>query len=265
MKLMLQLHVLCLLAFNFITDTSTCQPGQVDPPSYEEYDLDLSNLNHTYISLKAYQNDTVIIGGVHEGDRIVLRDAEQMVIQFRNCLIRSSHPEDALVFQGPVLNTTIDAKGLILKQGGLTFWDQLTNVSVQAGTVDSTHTGIRATKDLPHSNITIEGWSISNATHEGIYLGVSKDTPQHLTGVFITQNKIRNCGWDGIQVGNSKFAVIFGNSLDFCGIAGEYGQDYGITINPGSLVYLYDNTIRNTLKPVQVLDSRAFLHAPPKN
>ena len=55
---------------------------------------------------------------------------------------------------------------------------------------------------------------------------------------------------------------VYDNVIEHTGTGGVYGQDYGITINPGSLGFYFDNEISATAKSMQILDSRVFFHAP---
>jgi len=233
------------------------------PDSILEVDIDLSKIEHNYIDLSAYEGRQVRIGGHYHGDRIVLKNTSNIQIVFVDCEIKTTHIEDALVFSDEtVANLEITGDELLLHSGGLTFWGQLNGVQLQGGTAVHGHTGIRATKDVVHNNVSISNWHITDMSHEGIYIGVSQDTPLDNHHFNIFENTIKNTGWDAIQVGNVQSFFIHSNSVTNAGNTSEYGQDYGIAINPGSLGYLYDNDIQQTLKPVQILNSRVFFHAP---
>lgn len=238
-----------------------CSPKQpvVNSPSL---DIDLSEIQHNYLSLADYRGDTVFIGGSYEGDRLVFKEVRDVVMVFVDCSIKSTHPEDALVFADSVSQLQLWAQELTIEGGGITFWSRLRDSRLYGGHIKNTHTGIRATQDVAHQNVTVENWLIENTSHEGIYLGVSKKTDQAGSGLYILNNTLLNCGWDGIQIGNTRYAMISGNQLRQCGLVGEYGQDYGITVNPGSVAYIFDNDIQETAKPIQVLDARVFFHAP---
>ncbi|MEL7222959.1 MAG: right-handed parallel beta-helix repeat-containing protein [Bacteroidota bacterium] len=231
-------------------------------PPNRPIDINLSSLSSRYIDLSKHSSDTITISGIYSGDRLVFSKAEKKVIHFQNATISSTHAEDAMAFNGPVLDVEILAQGLRLSGGGITFWNILSNVEIIGGRIDSTHTGIRFTQDLPHKNVTIRNWMITNASHEGIYMGPSKSSSNKGSGFFVMDNTITNTGWDPVQVGNVTYFVISGNSITNGALAKEYGQDYGITVNPGSLGYIYNNEIANIPKPIQILDSRAFFHAP---
>ena len=121
----------------------------------------------------------VFIGGHYTGDRIVLRNTANLSIVFVDCIINSTHPEDALVFADTlVAKVKVEADQLRLNGGGLTFWGKLRQVSLRGGTIANGHTGIRATQDLAHRHVKISDWTIQNMTHEGIYFGISQDTPE---------------------------------------------------------------------------------------
>ncbi len=239
-----------------------CSVGKFQPREIVLLNIDLSKLSTNYLSLADYQEDTVVIGGNYTGDRLVFKNVRDVVMIFVDCSINSTHAEDALVFADPVYQLEMWAEELTVEGGGITFWSLASNVRLSGGSIRNTHTGIRATQDVPHQNITIENWYIENTTHEGIYLGVSKATDKAGTGFLIQKSTLENSGWDGIQVGNTRHAVMTDNTLRKCGVVNQYGQDYGITVNPGSLAYIYNNTILETEKPIQVLDARVFFHAP---
>lgn len=242
-----------------------CGTEEIPAPSPEappvELDINLEKLSSNYLSLDKYSGDTVVIGGQYEGDRIVLKDASEVYLKFHDCTIRSTHSEDALVFGEAVSNTVLDGRGLHLIGGGITFWSSFNDVQLYGGRIDSTHTGIRATQEAASRHILISGWSIAYTSHEGIYIGPSKASETKVQGVVVTGNKLFRCGWDGIQIGNCGYFVLYDNIVWDAGLSKEYGQDYGVTINPGSLGYCYNNQVTAT-KPMQVLDSRVFFHAP---
>lgn len=253
--LLLPLTYQCAAETEDITPTTT--------PATEKVDIDLATITNNYVDLTTYQGKIVRIGGHYLGDRIVLQNTSNLEIVFVNCYIHSRHAEDALVFADEtVSNMMVEADGLHLEGGGITFWGQVLNVSLHGGKIRDGHTGIRATKDAAHNNINISGWEISDMTHEGIYLGVSQDTPKDNQSFNIFENTIVNTGWDAIQVGNTTGFSIYHNNILNAGNTEEYGQDYGITINPGSLGYVYENDIQSTPKEIQILDSRVFFHAP---
>ncbi len=247
----------------FILLAAGCVSTTLPPPpqAVRPLDIDLGTLNNRYIDFSKLP-DTVVIGGSYVGDRIVFQNASGKHLIFQRCELRSTHPEDAIALAGDVAKLTMLADGLTLTGGGITFWGKLTNVFIQGATIDSTHTGIRATSDAAHSNVVVAGCRISNTTHEGIYLGVSKATATKAQHIYITGNTLYNIGWDAIQVGNTTVFRISENNIRGAGVAAAYGQDYGITVNPGSIGYIWGNAISDTPKPVQVLDSRAFFHQP---
>ena len=228
-----------------------------------EVDIDLSKIEHNYIDLSTYTSRQIRIGGHYQGDRIVLQNTSNMEIVFVDCTIKTTHIEDALVFADEnISNLDVTATELMVEGGGLTFWGRLDGVYLHGGTINDGHTGIRATKDVAHNNLTISDWHIYNMTHEGIYMGVSQDTPLDNHEFHIFDNTIEDTGWDAIQVGNVQGFYIHSNKVTNAGNTNEYGQDYGVTINPGSLGYLFENNIQQTVKPIQILNSRVFFHAP---
>lgn len=246
-----------------LTQCAAETDDMTQPDSTLDVDIDLSKIEHHYIDLSTYASHQIRIGGHYQGDRIVLQNVSNKEIIFVDCQIESTHAEDALVFSDEVVrNLELFASELLLRGGGLTFWGQLDGVHLQGGVITNGHTGIKATKDRAHNNLTIVGWHISNMSHEGIYMGVSEDTPLDNHEFHIFENTVEDTGWDAIQVGNVQDFFIHTNHITNAGSDNEYGQDYGITINPGSLGYVYENDIQQTLKPIQILNSRVFFHAP---
>ena len=248
-----------------VPDTEITTDDHDDDYAYDNVDLDidLGNIDNRYINLSAYAGKTVYIGGQYTGDRIVLQNTSNLEIVFHNCRIQSTHEEDALVFgDESVSGLVVEGDGLEITGGGITFWGHLDQVQLRGGKICDGHTGIRATQDLAHRHVSVNNWHITDMTHEGIYLGISQDTDKDNHHFYVFDNKIERTGWDAIQVGNVQQFYIYNNIVDYAGADQAFGQDYGVTINPGSLGYFYENEITNTPKPVQILESRVFFHAP---
>ncbi|MEM1214715.1 MAG: right-handed parallel beta-helix repeat-containing protein [Bacteroidota bacterium] len=267
------LIITLLLPLTYQCAADVEQPIELDPitttaveTDYEDnvvLDIDLATITNNYVNLSSYDGQTVHIGGQYIGDRVVLQNVSNVEIVFHNCHIESTHAEDALVFaDASVSNLIVEGDGLHLSGGGITFWGHLDQVQLRGGTITNGHTGIRATQDLAHRHVSVSNWHISHMTHEGIYLGVSQDTDKDNQHFHVFDNTIENTGWDAIQVGNVQQFYIYNNSIKRAGISQDYGQDYGATINPGSLGYFYQNEIVETAKPIQILESRVFFHAP---
>jgi len=195
--------------------TTPIPPSKPETPDLPptEVDIDLTLSKGGYIDLLPYKGDTAIIGGYYSGDRIIFTNSSEVYLKFVQCRITSTHAEDALVFSDDVRNMTLDGKGLEVFGGGITFWRSFNNVRLLHGKIKGTHTGIRATQDYASGLIIIDGWQITDASHEGIYIGPSKASNTKVAGVIIKNNLIYNCGWDGIQVGNTSYFNVFNNDV----------------------------------------------------
>lgn len=223
-------------------------------------DIDLDDTPSAYIDLAKY-GPRVVITGRWAGPRLVLRNVQDKHIVFHNARIESTHAEDALCIDGPCRGCTFEGRGRWQMDGALTFWGVAFNVTIKGLRSKGAHTGIRATRNVAHGNVTIAHCYITDTSHEGVYIGPSKaDEANALGKVIVEHCTFYNNGWDAIQVGNCLYARIGNNSIDRAGTKDAAGQDYGITINPGTVAFLHGNKITNTLKAVQVLDSRAFFH-----
>lgn len=244
---MLSHHLLLVLSLTFSIGLAA-QPRTLD--------LDKLPTRGGYIDLSKYARE-ITVQGRYRGPRLVLTNARNRSLRFKNATIESSHAEDALCISGPAVNLKLC--GDLEMDGALTFWKNLNNVTIEGLTIQGAHTGIRATQPQSSQNITIRKCTLSNIKHEGIYLGPHQLTPQKLNTVTIEDNIVRRTGWDGIQVGNCQNCTITGNTIIQAARARKQWQDFGICINPGSLVYLRNNKIEQTPKRMQVLDSRAFL------
>ena len=238
----------------------------VSVPQAPRTDIDLSGLRQDarYIDLSRFSRDTIYLTGHYTGDRIVFRGARGKVVVLWGAKVTTTHAEDAIAVDGDAVNFSIIAyHGATLEKGGLTFWARLESVNILGLTVRDGHTGIRATRDLPHRYVTIEQCNISNMSHEGIYIGPSKRSPNFGSGLVIKDCNISDTGWDGIQAGNYKNANLLGNKIDKAGTAKAFGQDYAITLNYGGLYFLAGNTVTNSPKILQSLsedDTRTFIH-----
>lgn len=222
-------------------------------------DIDLSKIEKAQIDLSEYSK-SLEITGKYKGERLVFKNADGHVLRFVNVEIQTSHPEDAIAFDGYVRNLVIIGERKALLSGALTFWGIVEGLEVSGLRFRNCHSGIRITSPQPHSNITIKDCHFLKISHEGLYIGPSTATNAKVSNVKILRCKFNMIGWDAIQVGNAVVAEIYNNEITQAGTAKVYGQDYGITVNPGSIAYINNNTITDTEKPVQILDSRAFFH-----
>lgn len=220
--------------------------------------IKLDSIFNPIVDLSGYENEVRLYGN-YFGPRIIFKNASDHKLVFWNAFIRTTHSEDAIAFEGSVSNLRILGYQFTCT-GAITFWGHVTDLYVYGVKLKSAHTGIRITQDFPHKNISVLYCKFTGISHEGVYIGVSKDTPSDLSNVKIIGNEFDGIGWDAIQVGNCLSCEIYDNTVKDAGNRRMYGQDYGITINPGSIAYLDNNKILKTDKKIQVLDSRAFFH-----
>ncbi len=216
--------------------------------------LDLSSLKSNTIDLKG-RTGTIQVKGNWNGDRLILKNAQNLILDFRSTVkIQSSHKEDALILENPRKLTIKGNKKLHLNQS-ITVWGNASQLTLDGIRITGAHTGIRINQNQPYQDLTIQHCLIKDCQFEGIYIGPHYKSNQQLARVIIRNNQISDCGWDGIQVGNCAQFEVEANKLSRCGKKQEWGQDFAITINPGSQGKLKNNKVKGK---IQVLDSRAF-------
>jgi hypothetical protein len=217
--------------------------------------LNLDSLKERYFDLAPYKGREVVFKGRYKGDRIVFRNAQNVKITFKG-KIESTHPEDAIAFLGDVNGLSIS--GSLKVNNAVTFWATMKDVDITGIRSVGAHTGIRATQDRPHSNVFIHFNKFVDTKHEGIYIGPSYLAAAISRNVRIVHNTFIRTGWDSAQVGNCSGCFIEKNMFIKAAVADELYQNWTITVNPGSLVYLRKNLFLGCPNRVQCLDSRCF-------
>ena len=217
--------------------------------------IDLDNLKQNYVDLSRYEGDTVIFKGHYQGDRLVFKNADNISLHFIG-KISTTHAEDAVVFSGDVSGLVVS--GNLRLDGAMTFWAKLYDVEISGMHFNRAHTGIRFTQQWPHEWVRIHDNTFNRIEHEGIYAGPHYGNPDKLRNIQIYNNRLVSTGWDAIQVGNCLDCTIERNKIIRAGTRKEYGQDWSITVNPGSRVYLRKNILINCPNRLQCLDSRCF-------
>ena len=221
---------------------------------YSQDQLDLSKLKSNVLDLKG-KTGTLVVKGNWTGDRLIVKNAKNLVLNFRSTVkIQSEHKEDALILEHPYQLSIQGNRKLHLNQS-ITIWGTARQLTLDGIRISDAHTGIRINQNQPYQDITISNCIIKGCQFEGIYLGPHYKSPQQLARVMVRNNQISDCGWDGIQVGNCAQFEITGNKVSRCGKKQEWGQDFALTINPGSQGKLRNNKIKGK---IQVLDSRVF-------
>lgn len=222
--------------------------------SWTQESIDLSALQTNVLDLKG-RSGTVQVQGNWKGDRLIVKHAQNITLNFRSPVkIESTHKEDALILENPVKLTIKGNRKLQLNQS-ITVWGNAQQLTLDGIRITGAHTGIRINQDHPYQDITISHCLIKSCQYEGIYIGPHYKSAKQLARVFVRNNQISDCGWDGIQVGNCAQFEIEANKVTRCGTKQEWGQDFAITINPGSQGKLKKNRVKGK---IQVLDSRAF-------
>lgn len=223
-------------------------------PIWAQGSLDLSSLKSNTIDLKG-KSGTIQVKGNWSGDRLIIKNAQNLVLNFRSTVrIQSTHKEDALILENPQKLTIKGNKKLHLNQS-ITIWGNARQLTLDGIRITGAHTGIRINQNQPYQDLTIKNCLIKGCQFEGIYIGPHYKSKQQLARVIIRNNQISDCGWDGIQVGNCAQFELESNKVSRCGKKQEWGQDFAITINPGSQGKLKNNKVKGK---IQVLDSRAF-------
>lgn len=216
--------------------------------------IDLSRLKSNVIQLQG-QSGEIQVKGNWSGDRLIIKGANNVTLNFPSATkIRSTHPEDALILEAPHKLSIKGNRKLFLNQS-ISVWGTAHQVLLEGIRIEGAHTGIRINQNQAYQHITIQNCQISNCQFEGIYLGPHYKSAKQLSHVTIKGNRINNCGWDGIQVGNCAQFDIADNRVTRCGTKGEWGQDFALTINPGSQGKIRNNKIKGKM---QILDSRVF-------
>jgi len=130
----------------------------------------------------------ITLYGNYKGDRLKLVNWSNTHIIFKDGFISTTHLEDALVFVGSGENCSVFAENFVIKNGGITFWDKLTNVCIANFKILFPHTGIRFTQDHSHQKVSIINNTIIGASHEGIYCRISKATSNPCNLILIAGN-----------------------------------------------------------------------------
>ena len=226
--------------------------------------LDEITDNSRYIDLAGYAT-AVTVTGTYKGDRIVFKNASKKLIDFVDVHIHCTRTEpdgDALVFADTLTDCKITGSNCHIQYGGLTFWGKLENVTISGLDIFHANTGIRASGDFANKNVTITNCSIVSAKREGIYLGPSYLQPLNgrSEGMEIYENYILCSGWDSIQTNGG--CKIHHNRIHYPATLKEPNQDYAITIQAGSVAFVWDNVIHAAKKEIQALDCRYFNHEP---
>lgn len=223
-------------------------------PAIGQSTIQLSELKNATIDLKG-QNGTVFLVGTWKGDRLIIKNAQNIqLIAKGKVKIISTHQEDALILENPRKVSIKGNKKLSINQS-ITVWGSAEQLTLDGIIINGAHTGIRINQNVAYQQLTIQHCRITNCDFEGIYIGPHYKSAKQLSNVFIRRNQISQCGWDGIQVGNCAQFEITGNKVSRCGLKQEWGQDFDLTINPGSQGKLSNNKIKGK---IQVLDSRVF-------
>jgi len=268
MKTGFLIAILAILAGCTITEPiqKTWPPGKIKG-SGKTLNLDsLQASGINYVDLSA-AHGTVYLEGNYCGPRIVIRNAKNLDIvnkgpvRICNNGADEKRPE-AIVFINPKKLAVVSSRRHDFELNGvLQVWEGAQDLIIDGLTIRKAHTGIRiatAKDDGTYKNILVRACHISETTHEGIYIGPhrSDDGWPEVAGLTIYGNIIERTGWDGIQIGNAKDFEINANEVKAAGLDDEYGQNFALTVNPGSKGYVGPHNDIQGLK--QYLESRVF-------
>ena len=217
--------------------------------------MPLDSIINRYIDLTHYKGRVIELSGTYEGDRLVFSNASNVVLQFDG-EIQSTHEEDAICFNGPAHKVII--RGKLKINGAITFWNVADSVEITGVESRYAHTGIRATGDFPHGRVNIHHNRFIDIGYEGVYIGPSYKGQKVSSNVRIHHNTFIRTGWDAVQLGNCMSCYIEYNRIIRPATKKERWQDWGITVNPGSLVFLRKNRYLRIRQRLQCLDSRCF-------
>lgn len=251
------LLVVSLFGCSATTTMKAPERGVREPTKEVKYDIHLGAVKDPYIDLSKF-GDTIVLTGTYIGPRIVLRNAICKVLYFRDVVVMSTSPEEAIVIPHNSSDVELIGQNATLSQS-ITIWGVAKQVYISGFTIRGAHVGIRATENQPHENIHIFDNVFEDITLEGVYLGPSVASPTKGQHFYVYDNIFKEIGWDAIQLGNCAYGWVSDNIIINAGKFKKPWQDYAITINPGSLVFLWDNTIRGSVNRIQVLDSRCFM------
>ncbi|MEN0005368.1 MAG: hypothetical protein AAF798_14550 [Bacteroidota bacterium] len=215
-----------------------------------------ANERSIYLDLGKETAAKVIFNGSFTGKRLVLQNASNKHVVF-DCTIRTTDLEHAIIISGDVQNLILESTGKEMT-GGIGVWGSTRKLSISGFNIVAGKFGVHATAQKAHTGIQIYNNSFRNIQLEAIYWGYFQQITQKTQGISIIGNTFQNIGWDAIQIGNALDAEIYDNKIDRAGLRNEFGQDYAITINPGSRCFLYNNEILNTGNRVQCLESTMF-------
>jgi hypothetical protein len=226
--------------------------------------IQVETLNSNYAAIDCQDKKRIQLEGHYVGNRIKLTNARNCIVE-QNAYIESWHPEDAIVIEGAAENFAITGTGAgKIAGGGITFWDKLTNVTVEKQRINYAHHGIRATQDHPHSQANIRYNEFTGIWHECVYIGPSRHNEKTRgRGVYIHNNKAKCIGWDPWQVGNSDHAEIYDNITEDAATLDHRYQDYVYTFN-NSVVFMWGNKHQDRDKLFQSLGGKLFPHKPSK-
>lgn len=226
--------------------------------------IDLSQLKAPVIDLNG-STPEVIITGRYTGKRPVVKGHDGKTVFFLDGQIHeTTDDEDSIAFEGGAENCKIFGRNFKFSGGGIQFWGPMIRTQIGGLFIFNAHTGIRCTADHANRDVFIFENSIYNCSHEGIYIGASNEDAIHRsTGCYVYNNTIERTEWDGIQIGNNRYALVFRNKILQAGFIRKSGQDYGITINPNSLAWVWGNIIQETEKHIQAVFAEKFFTHPP--
>lgn len=235
-------------------------------------------------------------GSIHPGDVVCIKGSTKDFLLIRNVNGTAEQPVEFINNDGVVIINTDNYYGIkishssfiklsgtgseFVKYGfqvqrvaagtGLSVGDLSTDVEIEnveiantsiAGVyakTDPTCSDFSSTRDkFTMYNFKFHDCYVHDVADEGLYIGSSKYSGQHLTGdcdtlvyphvligTRVYNNIINNTGWDGIQVSSAEEdCKVYNNEIRNDSYAGHNGQMSGILIGGGTRADVYNNKI----------------------
>ncbi len=278
-KINYQLGILGILLFFFVGNHAKAQQQVCDveiPPS--TFVIDGSH------------------GGIHPGNVICIKGSSKDFLLIRNVNGTAQNPIQLINYDGAVIINTDNYYGIKISHSsylkvsgtgtdsiqygfqvqrvgggtGLAVGDLSTDVEIEnieiantpiAGVyakTDPTCNDFSSTRDkFTMYNFKLHDCYVHDVADEGLYIGSSKYSGQHLTGdcdtlvyphvligTRVYNNIVENTGWDGIQVSSAEQdCKVYNNVIRHDSYAEHNGQMSGIIIGGGSRADVYNNKI----------------------
>lgn len=206
------------------------------------------------------EENRLLMLGTHIGGRLVFKNADNLtIILSEESVISSTHKDHAIIFDG-ANNLSIKGRDTCVISGGIGFWKSINGLLVDNITFVGGKYGIHCTVEEKHTWIRIVNCTFQDQEKEGIYWGKHEQVSLNTFNMIVSGNEFDRVGWDGCQLGNVTNFRIYNNVFNRCGNLCRPEQDYGITINPNSRGYIWNNDFIDCPKEIQTVNATVFFH-----